>query len=108
MCGGFLTSAIRMAVELFSCNFDYELKITKLKLQKLLSQPLLHHVSVGRIGESPLCKHLFNVAMNFNAQQPLFYMELALGQFHRCGCLSIWDRICPALKGESTASFMSS
>lgn len=32
--------------------------------------------------------------------QPLFYMELALGQFHRCGCLSIWDRICPALKGE--------
>lgn len=31
---------------------------------------------------------------------PLFYMELALGQFHRCGCLSIWKRICPALKGE--------
>ncbi|XP_063221399.1 sodium-dependent serotonin transporter isoform X3 [Bacillus rossius redtenbacheri] len=30
---------------------------------------------------------------------PLFYMELALGQFHRCGCLSIWRRICPALKG---------
>lgn len=31
---------------------------------------------------------------------PLFYMELALGQFHRCGCLSIWKRICPALKGR--------
>uniref|UniRef100_A0A182TBW2 Transporter n=1 Tax=Anopheles maculatus TaxID=74869 RepID=A0A182TBW2_9DIPT len=31
---------------------------------------------------------------------PLFYMELALGQFHRCGCLSIWKRICPALKGK--------
>ncbi|XP_046391075.1 sodium-dependent serotonin transporter [Ischnura elegans] len=30
---------------------------------------------------------------------PLFYMELALGQFHRCGCLTIWRRICPALKG---------
>ncbi|KAK6625289.1 hypothetical protein RUM43_005583 [Polyplax serrata] len=30
---------------------------------------------------------------------PLFYMELALGQFHRCGCLTIWKRICPALKG---------
>lgn len=30
---------------------------------------------------------------------PLFFMELALGQFHRCGCLSIWERICPALKG---------
>uniref|UniRef100_A0A182FUD9 Transporter n=1 Tax=Anopheles albimanus TaxID=7167 RepID=A0A182FUD9_ANOAL len=33
---------------------------------------------------------------------PLFYMELALGQFHRCGCLSIWKRICPALKGKGT------
>lgn len=31
---------------------------------------------------------------------PLFFMELALGQFHRCGCLSIWERICPALKGK--------
>ncbi|XP_065160675.1 sodium-dependent serotonin transporter [Atheta coriaria] len=30
---------------------------------------------------------------------PLFYMELALGQFHRSGCLTIWKRICPALKG---------
>ncbi|CAB0021073.1 unnamed protein product, partial [Nesidiocoris tenuis] len=29
---------------------------------------------------------------------PLFFMELALGQFHRCGCLTIWKRICPALK----------
>ncbi|KAF4526825.1 hypothetical protein B566_EDAN017286 [Ephemera danica] len=33
---------------------------------------------------------------------PLFYMELALGQFHRSGCLTIWRRICPALKGEYT------
>ena len=30
---------------------------------------------------------------------PLFYMELALGQFHRCGCLSLWEKICPMLKG---------
>lgn len=30
---------------------------------------------------------------------PLFYMELALGQYHRCGCLTIWKKICPALKG---------
>ncbi|CAH1405411.1 unnamed protein product [Nezara viridula] len=29
---------------------------------------------------------------------PLFFMELALGQFHRSGCLTIWKRICPALK----------
>lgn len=32
-------------------------------------------------------------------------MELALGQYHRCGCLSIWDRICPALKGKSLIYF---
>lgn len=31
---------------------------------------------------------------------PLFYMELALGQFHRSGCLTIWKHICPALKGN--------
>ncbi|KAK9882588.1 hypothetical protein WA026_022216 [Henosepilachna vigintioctopunctata] len=31
---------------------------------------------------------------------PLFYMELALGQFHRSGCLTIWKRICPAIKGR--------
>jgi len=30
---------------------------------------------------------------------PLFYMELCLGQFHRCGCLSLWKKICPMLKG---------
>ncbi|PSN36680.1 Sodium-dependent serotonin transporter [Blattella germanica] len=37
---------------------------------------------------------------------PLFYMELALGQFHRCGCLTIWKRICPALKGEYTITIV--
>ncbi|XP_077467836.1 solute carrier family 6 member 4a [Stigmatopora argus] len=30
---------------------------------------------------------------------PLFYMELALGQFHRNGCISIWKHICPIFKG---------
>ena len=30
---------------------------------------------------------------------PLFYMELALGQYHRSGCLTLWKRICPILKG---------
>ncbi|XP_054271993.1 sodium-dependent serotonin transporter-like [Macrosteles quadrilineatus] len=38
---------------------------------------------------------------------PLFYMELALGQFHRCGCLTIWKRICPALKGPCRVCHMS-
>ncbi|KAL2094664.1 hypothetical protein ACEWY4_009383 [Coilia grayii] len=30
---------------------------------------------------------------------PLFYMELALGQRHGTGCISIWDHICPLFKG---------
>uniref|UniRef100_A0A6Q2X032 Transporter n=1 Tax=Esox lucius TaxID=8010 RepID=A0A6Q2X032_ESOLU len=30
---------------------------------------------------------------------PLFYMELALGQFHRTGAISIWKHICPIFKG---------
>ncbi|KAJ8267228.1 hypothetical protein GJAV_G00140030 [Gymnothorax javanicus] len=30
---------------------------------------------------------------------PLFYMELALGQFHRSGCISVWRHICPIFKG---------
>ncbi|XP_067933077.1 sodium-dependent dopamine transporter-like [Watersipora subatra] len=30
---------------------------------------------------------------------PLFYMELALGQFHRKGAISSWGKICPIFKG---------
>ncbi|CAL1527008.1 unnamed protein product [Lymnaea stagnalis] len=30
---------------------------------------------------------------------PLFYMELALGQYQRCGCFTVWTRLCPMLKG---------
>ncbi|GAB6026864.1 hypothetical protein CHUAL_013470 [Chamberlinius hualienensis] len=30
---------------------------------------------------------------------PLFYLELALGQFQKSGCLTIWTKICPILKG---------
>ncbi|XP_014669153.1 PREDICTED: sodium-dependent serotonin transporter-like [Priapulus caudatus] len=29
---------------------------------------------------------------------PLFYLELALGQRHRCGCISVWDKVCPLFK----------
>lgn len=34
---------------------------------------------------------------------PLFYMELALGQYHRNGCISIWRKICPIFKGKGKA-----
>ena len=34
---------------------------------------------------------------------PLFYMELALGQYHRNGCISIWTKICPIFKGKRKA-----
>uniref|UniRef100_A0A5S6Q6S3 Transporter n=1 Tax=Trichuris muris TaxID=70415 RepID=A0A5S6Q6S3_TRIMR len=35
---------------------------------------------------------------------PLFYMELALGQYHRCGCLAIWKFLLPILKGVGYAT----
>ena len=31
---------------------------------------------------------------------PLFYLELALGQYHREGCISLWRKVCPVMKGE--------
>ncbi|XP_037514587.2 sodium-dependent serotonin transporter [Rhipicephalus sanguineus] len=30
---------------------------------------------------------------------PLFYLELAMGQYYRCGCLTIWKNIFPIFKG---------
>ncbi|XP_053214889.1 sodium-dependent serotonin transporter-like [Panonychus citri] len=30
---------------------------------------------------------------------PLFYLELALGQYYRSGCLTLWKNICPIMKG---------
>ncbi|KFD54297.1 hypothetical protein M513_04839 [Trichuris suis] len=35
---------------------------------------------------------------------PLFYMELALGQYHRCGCLTLWKFLLPILKGVGYAT----
>lgn len=35
---------------------------------------------------------------------PLFYLELALGQYYRSGCLTIWKQLCPIMKGESRQS----
>ncbi|CAH1800555.1 unnamed protein product [Owenia fusiformis] len=34
---------------------------------------------------------------------PLFYMELALGQYHRKGAITCWGRICPLFKGVGYA-----
>uniref|UniRef100_A0AC35TNG3 Transporter n=1 Tax=Rhabditophanes sp. KR3021 TaxID=114890 RepID=A0AC35TNG3_9BILA len=30
---------------------------------------------------------------------PMFYLELVLGQYHRSGCISIWQKVCPLFKG---------
>lgn len=32
---------------------------------------------------------------------PLFYMELALGQFNRKGAITCWGRLVPLFKGKS-------
>lgn len=37
--------------------------------------------------------------MVFLAGIPLFYMELALGQYYRKGAVTTWGRICPLFKG---------
>lgn len=34
---------------------------------------------------------------------PLFYMELALGQFHRSGAIMIWKHLCPIFTGVGLA-----
>lgn len=34
---------------------------------------------------------------------PLFYLELAMGQYYRSGCLTIWKNIFPIFKGRHTA-----
>lgn len=30
---------------------------------------------------------------------PLFFMELALGQYNRQGAITTWGRVCPLFKG---------
>lgn len=40
------------------------------------------------------------------AALPLFFLELALGQFARVGPISLWDKICPALKGIGYCSLL--
>lgn len=31
---------------------------------------------------------------------PLFYLELALGQYYKNGCITLWKHICPVMKGS--------
>ncbi|XP_077995733.1 sodium-dependent dopamine transporter-like [Glandiceps talaboti] len=37
---------------------------------------------------------------------PLFYMELALGQFNRTGAITLWKKLCPLFKGIGWAVVM--
>jgi transporter (fragment) len=30
---------------------------------------------------------------------PLFFLELSLGQFAKSGPISVWNRMCPSMKG---------
>lgn len=41
------------------------------------------------------------------AGMPLFYMELALGQYNREGAATVW-KICPVFKGDHNATVYSS
>jgi SNF family Na+-dependent transporter len=33
---------------------------------------------------------------------PLFYLELALGQYNKSGAITCWKKICPLLSGKKT------
>ncbi|CAF1321604.1 unnamed protein product [Rotaria sordida] len=37
---------------------------------------------------------------------PMMYLELFLGQFYRCGNITLWGRIAPSMKGIGIASFL--
>ena len=52
------------------------------------------------------CVGTFLVAyllMFFLIGLPLFYFELALGQYQRCGIITVWKRICPVFLGACCA-----
>lgn len=36
---------------------------------------------------------------------PLFYMELALGQYNKTGAITCWGRLCPLFKGKIVTNF---
>lgn len=36
---------------------------------------------------------------------PLFYMELALGQYNKTGAITCWGRLCPLFKGKIVPNF---
>lgn len=36
---------------------------------------------------------------------PLFYMELALGQYNKTGAITCWGRLCPLFKGKTVTNF---
>lgn len=57
----------------------------------------------GHADEQRSCLGVFLIPytlMVFLAGIPLFYMELALGQYHRKGAITTWGRICPLFKGR--------
>lgn len=37
---------------------------------------------------------------------PLFFMELALGQYHRKGAITCWSRVVPLFKGKNLSDYL--
>lgn len=75
---------------------------TYIEIQALLSpQSCVHDITCNLMR---LCAGAFlipYILMAIFGGVPLFYMELALGQFHRTGAISIWKHICPIFKGKA-------
>lgn len=83
------------------CHPDVLLPISVRSLILLLSYTYTYPLSPNFLQYLPSGAFLLPyLLMAVFGGVPLFYMELALGQFHRSGCISIWKHICPIFKGN--------
>ncbi|VDK50883.1 unnamed protein product [Gongylonema pulchrum] len=75
-------SKVEFLLAVIGYAVDLELKLTRKRISINLGAFLIPYLVMLVVGGLPM-----------------FYMELALGQFHRSGCISIWKKICPMFKG---------
>ncbi len=72
-----------------------ELKGEWCSVSSPISQPVIWFVSTGAFLVPYVIMAVFGGI-------PLLYLELALGQYQRTGCITVWNRICPLLTGKSS------
>ncbi|RZF42633.1 hypothetical protein LSTR_LSTR001428 [Laodelphax striatellus] len=93
--GGEVAGSGEVQRETWSGKVDFLLSVIgfAVDLANVWRFPYLCYKNGGGAFLVPYCIMLFVGGI------PLFYMELALGQFHRKGAITCWGRIVPLLKG---------